>query len=386
MKLLALAAFIAVPTGEPAAVAHEKVLKPRTEQLAVSTLPESIWHIEGGNGVHAQSTLVCPASVDDFQRNQLFPFDNFGLDVGCNFDAQGTGRITLYLTRRGARELAQDFEDAKTALQQNMPDAQPVAGAPPVPTGQSFTSAVYTRADGARTGLWVADVHGWTFKFRATYVADREPRVVAAMTTLTEKLNETAAKHLGSCAAAPPAQRRGTTITDRDKNSKLAIVAVVLFGADEPAAPGAAKDHWCAEDPIGDREIPMLFWRNIASDGSTDRITLMTVGPPPALFSADNPLLPTVLDDGSGQIYQLTGSQGDVSYVFAFFNGRPASATLSPMVKEIFLGKRKPLAAYDTKTNSIIISVDAGKPGEGMLLLRHEDIPSPFATPAKLEN
>lgn len=383
MKLLALAAFIVVPTGEPAATVHEKVLPTHAAPVAATKLPESIWHLEGDDARHLQSTLVCPAAVGDFQRNQLVPFDNYGFDVACGYTMSGSSVVTLYLTRRVSRSLADDFADAQVALKQRMPEATPINAV--APTGANFTSALYTRGDGTRTGLWVADIAGWTFKFRATYEDGRESDTLAAMSALTAKMSGSAGSHLAACAAAPPAQRGGRAITDKEKNNQLALIAVIGFAAADDEKGATVPTQWCAEEPAGDEEIPMLFWRDIAGDGTSDRISLMTMGPPPMLHAADNEMLPSILDDGTKQVYQLTGMQGAVGFVFAFFDGRPAGTVLSPIAKDIFQGKRKPLAAYDTKANSIIISVDAAKPGgtSAKLSVRHGDIPPPFQNSRK---
>lgn len=140
------------------------------QRVAASTeTPKSIWRVDGAdNATHLQSTLPCPAKIGAFERNVLAPFDGFGFDVGCNYDAAGVGRVSVYLTRRSNRALADDFASAQAALKQNMPDTTPVAGTAAAPTDFTFTSALYNRTDGTKTGVWVADVSGWTFKFRAT--------------------------------------------------------------------------------------------------------------------------------------------------------------------------------------------------------------------------
>ena len=390
MSLLALAVFIATPTADAPAQTHEKILHTSFKELSANDLPKSIWTVSNTDGIHAQSNLVCPASVGAFERDKLVPFDNFGLDVGCNFNAQGAAVITMYLTRRANRQLADDFADAKSALEQRLPNAQLVAGAPPAPAGLPFTGSLYTLPDGLRTGIWVADVAGWTFKFRGTYMPEREAETLKAMSALTAKMAETAGKHLNACAAAPPAVRNGVSVPDQ-KSSGLALLAVIgVAAAEEKGTPVAqAPDQWCAEEPMVDQKVPMLLWRDIArpagaADG-VDRISLMTMEEPPMLISADNPILAEIEKEIPGPIYQLTGAKGDVGFVFAFFSGRPSATTLTPLAKDIFLGKRKPLAAYDLKTNSIIISVDASKPAEGKLklMIRQGDIPPPFRELAK---
>lgn len=376
--IFAAAAVVAITPTDPPAVAHERANSPFLELAAQSDPPKSIWRLDSaGDGVHAQSTLVCPAKIAGFDRSLLAPFDNFGFDVGCNFDRAGA-RVTLYLTRRVNRSLQDDLTAAQNAMKQNMTDIQPIAGATPMPGTLAFTGALYARNDGTRTGVWVADVSGWTFKFRATYATDRESDTLSAMSALTTKTSETAGKHLGACAAAPSVNRTGTTITDKDQNDSLAIMAGVLSAtadAGEKSA-GAATQQWCAEEAAGDREIPLLFWRNIkaaADGGPADRISLMTVGEPPMLISSANPLLGEVEKDVGGPVYELDAYQGTTAFVFAFFKGRPAGTTLSPIAKDIFLGKRNPLVSYDTKSNTITISKATGKTGSRPLNLKVRD-------------
>ena len=372
MNLIAFAVFIVSPPNGAPAVLHERMLEPsHFEKVASTEIPKSIWRVDGGDGVHLQSTLVCPNAIGRFDRSQLIPFDGFGLDVGCNFDASGLGRITLFLTRRHGQTLNQDFEDAKSALHQSMPGVVPIAGSAPVPAGLNFTSAVYTRTDSTRTGLWVADVSGWTFEFRATYTADQEKEVLNAMSGLTEKMNATAGQHLSACAAAAPAIRNGAEITDKDKIMSLSLMAMVSEAAeDDKGKPAAvAADQWCAETPVVDQEAPVLFWRNIllvGNAGAADRVSLMTIGEPPILVSSGNPTASLIEKEASkadATIYQLTGKKDDTTFVFEFFNGRPASATLTPIAKDVFLGRRAPVTSFNAKTNTITIPSDDGKPG-----------------------
>lgn len=380
--VFAAAAVIAITPTDPPAVAHEQTNTPFLELAAQPDPPKSIWRQESsGDGVHAQSTLVCPAKVAGFDRSLLAPFDNFGFDVGCNFDRAGA-RVTLYLTRRTNRTLQDDLTAAQSAMKQNMTDVQPITGATAMP---GTLGALYARTDGTRTGVWVADVFGWTLKFRATFAVDRESDVLSAMSGLTARANDTAGKHLGACAAAPPVTRSGATITDKEQNDSLAMMAGILSAtadAGEKSA-GAATQQWCAEEAAGDQEIPLLFWRNIkaaADGGPADRISLMTVGEPPMLISSGNPLLSEIEKDSGGPIYELDAYQGTTAFVFAFFKGRPAAATLSPIAKDIFLGKRNPLVSYDTKSNTITISKATGKAGTRPLNLkvREDELKTPY--------
>ncbi len=139
-------------------------------------VPQSVWTKSAdGSGSHLQSMLQCPATVGPFQLKSLTHYDAFGLDVGCDYWA-GDSDITLYLSKRADNETLQsDFDGAKSAIPTHFPDAKPVDQAPPSPSSGSWLSAMFTiRNDAQRSGLWVADIGGWTFKFRATYSRARK--------------------------------------------------------------------------------------------------------------------------------------------------------------------------------------------------------------------
>jgi hypothetical protein len=361
MSLLAAVATLFIPTiNAVPATAHERAFQTKVEKVAASDLPLSIWQADG---IHRQSTLTCPAKVGNFERITLTPFDNFGFDVGCNFDYRGEARITLYLTRRKGGSLADDLQIAKDALKQNMTSAQLIDGASAAPTGLAFQGSIYAVSGTIRTAVWVADVSGWTMKFRATYRSENEADVVATMTTLTDGAKRTAVTHLAACAAAPAVTRDGKEVTDKTKMMSLSLTAMMGEASDDldDKAAKPAAEQWCAEEALGDQETPMLFWRNIANAsnaGAADRVSLMTMGEPPILLSVGNPvagLVQTDLTGDGGLIYQFTARQGTTSFVFAFFAGRPSSTALAPIAKDVFLDKRGALTSYDSKSKTITI-------------------------------
>lgn len=357
MSLLAAVATLFIPTiNAVPATAHERAFQTKIEKVADDSLPLSIWRADG---THLQSTLTCPAKVGKFERITLTPFDNFGFDVGCNFDYRGEARITLYLTRRKGGSLADDLEIAKSALKQNMTSAQLIDGATAAPTGLPFTGSIYAVSGSIRTAVWVAEVSGWTMKFRATYRTENEAEVIATMTSLAENTKKTAATHLAACAAAPAVTRDGKEIADKDRIMTLSLMAGILDATAETKGVKPAE-QWCAEESAGDQETPMLFWRNIAAGnaGPVDRMSLMTMGEPPMLLSTGNPTASLIEEDsgkGKGLIHQLTEKRGTTTYVFTYFEGRPSASTLTPLAKDIFLGKRNPVSSYDSKSNTITV-------------------------------
>ena len=96
MFLIIAAVMFIAPLDLPSAVKHERQFEPKFVKMAASNPPKSIWRVEtSGAGTHLQSTMTCPAIVGSFQRSLLLPFDNFGFDVGCNFDNESVGRVTM---------------------------------------------------------------------------------------------------------------------------------------------------------------------------------------------------------------------------------------------------------------------------------------------------
>jgi hypothetical protein len=374
MSMLAAALFVVVP-ADVGPAAHERTLDPRPAPVA-DALPKSIFQMPApfADATHLQSTLVCPANIGKFERSAVVPFDGFGFDVGCSFKTPGVV-ITLYLTRRASQTLSDDLAVAEAALKQRLPDANQIDGAIPNPAGgPAFSGSLYTLDDGARTGVWVADMSGWTFKFRATYSPDAEAAAVEGMSALTQKAQATAGTHLGLCAAAPKVERNGTEITDKDMLMQLSLIGG-LAGQAEADDGFQPKVRWCAEEAVVDQQAPLLFWRNIETDGTdgpADRLSLMTMGEPLIWNVTANAAANLIIDDKAKPeplIHEVSFKEGTKTYLFAYYRGRPALETLAPLVKNIFAGKRNPVGAYDSKTNTVTLPAvsakkDAPKPWE----------------------
>lgn len=348
MPVLATAAFVLPLMHQPQPyrmpASHERAAMSESGPSSpAERIPKSVWHVQADNvAIHLQSTLTCVPTAGDFERSELDTFDGYGFDVGCNYDRDGGGEITIYLTKRTGRSLADEFTAADAAIKEHWSDVKPVAGAVPSPSGMTFQSAMYARPSGARTGLWVADVSGWTYTIRATYAAGVEAKVMATLGTLTDGVRNTAEKHLAACAAAPPVTRDGKQITDQSRIASLTSAATAAAAKDKPAA--VVAENWCAEQSAGDDDAPLLFWRNIAlgTDGPADRLTLMTIGPSPTLVSV-------AADKGTpdtANAYALTAQVGETSSIFAFFAGRPDLATLASIAKGIFLGQQPPIWSF----------------------------------------
>ncbi|MDZ4867730.1 MAG: hypothetical protein SGI91_10435 [Alphaproteobacteria bacterium] len=362
--------LIAAQAAAPALV-HERTFEPLTVVDPVPT-SKSIWHVNAaGDAVHAQSTLVCPARAGQFKGGHATVHDGFGLDVSCSFDLPHAARITIFLTKRTGQSLQDDFNATRAAIAAHRPNqdlseiqTDDLVGPP------NFLSTSYALDDGnAAMGVWMADLSGWTLKYRAFYVESAHVATIEALVKLVNQMRTTAAVHLAACAAAPPVVRSGTQITDRELTRRLSLIAGMSEQAgDESITPLPKNERWCVESKIEAREAPMLYWRNVANngaDGPVDRLTLMTEEEPPTWLISANATASMLVDarDGPGAlIHQLTEPRDGKVFMFTYYRGRPSLTTLAPLVRSIIAGQVRPIAKYDPATNTVTLP-KGPKPG-----------------------
>jgi hypothetical protein len=363
MNSLAAILLIAAQGVTPALI-HERTFEPLTPVEPVPT-SKSIWRVDNSGGaIHAQSTLTCPARIGAFEGGKATVHDSFGLDVSCSFDLPDAARITVFLTKRTSQSLQDDFNATRAAIAAHKPDrdlseqeAEKLNG----PT--TLLSASYDLDDGdAATAVWMADLAGWTVKYRAFYVDSARAQTIEALQKLLALVQTTADAHLAACAAAPPIARNGTPIVDRELARRLSLIAGMSEQAGtENLTPSPPRERWCVEAKVDNREAPMLFWRNVANDGAdgtTDRLTLMTEEEPPTWLVSANAAANMLVDakDGPGPlIHQLTEPRNGKVFMFAYYRGRPSLATLAPLVRSIIAGQTKPIARYDPATNTVTL-------------------------------
>lgn len=169
--------------------------------------PLTVWRPVGGGGLeHVQSGVVCPSRIDAYRRTDAAIFDRFGLDVGCNY-SRSDAAVTLYLTRRepGGEGLDAAMAEAKKELLEAGAAHHPVVIAENrlSENGLDWTTVVY-REDGEKhTAIWIADLSGWTFEFRATYPAADDLPMGALIGRIATQVRTTAGTHLALCARAP---------------------------------------------------------------------------------------------------------------------------------------------------------------------------------------
>lgn len=172
------------------------------------------------------------------------------------------------------------------------------------------------------------------------------------MQELASKAKSTAATYLATCAAAAPVTRDGKLVTDSGEIMMLTLVGGIDLGDKKLAAP-----HWCAEDIVAEAKAPLLFWRNVANTtkvGPVDRLSLMTIDEPPTWVVSANGIAGLVdKNPDKPTPYALSEQRGTATYFFAFYRGRPALATVGPLVVDIVTGKAKPIGASDGNTISV---------------------------------
>jgi hypothetical protein len=362
MLLLAATLFLAAPADGSPAERHERDAQVRRSEAAPEA-PKSVWRIdEFGIATHLQTGLTCPAKIATFERTLLSAYEGFGYDVGCSLDAPGVGHIAVYLAKREKGAASTDFAHALAAMKEASPDATPVESSrPTIGQSASFSSAALASKDGARSALWSADLSGWTLTFRANYPADKEKDVVTALAALAAEAEDGAAKNLAACAAAPKVERNGARVPDGELITRLALIGGLSAQESEERPAREKYQRWCVEEAFRDPQVPLLFWRNVADrndDGRLDRLTLMTMEEPPTWNIAANRAANLLIDKANEPapiIHELTETQGDTTLMFAFFRGRPGLAILAPLVRDIVLGKARPVAKANGKTGVVTI-------------------------------
>jgi len=91
---------------------------------------------------------------------------------------------------------------------------------------------------------------------------------------------------------------------------------------------------YCPEEPLAAGEIPALAWRGVTAEGAdagVDRLTLMSLGPPPILQSARDELGALVEGDRKGgarsERWVASVQDGPRTLIYGYFEGRPSAKT-----------------------------------------------------------
>jgi len=329
-------------------------------------VPKSIWQRDkDASGTHLQSRLRCPASVGAFKLTGLVATDGFGFDVWCQYDTTTRERITVFLTRREGEPLEGHFEVAKEAITTTTPNAAPVAASEQTSftTDPAWLSAVYDEGR-LRTGVWVTDFSGWTFKFRATYPPAAQQAALDAMRELAAAATGSAGAHLAACAAAPKPERTGQRVTRTTDNGGM-VLGTMATGwiVAQAVMQEPATSVWCMEKAFDNLAAPIQAWRNIAERGDTtpvQRFTLMTVDLPPAFDVTPSPSASTALNEARNETGKFRAHVLEVadrgSAALAFFDGEPDIDTVAAVMDNVLARKEQPVV-YVNGQGQVVINL-----------------------------
>lgn len=372
IALLWASAAIADSAATPGSPSPEPAVK----------IPQSVWRVGADRSAeHLQSGWLCPGSVDDYIQGSLKVYDGFGLDVSCDYRKPGT-LLTLYITRIPPEfSFAGAYASAKDAILKGSPQRQPalVSEDQTDAGGFKWSRAVYAEDGGLHSALWLTMLTpAWYFEYRATYPADQEAAVDATLAKLAGMTAQSARKRLELCAKGPAPIRSGVLVTDAETQSDQVVMTSLLGGASQMEAQkkNAKSDAadaivWCVETPSQQGPISLLFWRGInprGSDASIDRVTGMTMGPPPVLEISSDSLANFVEQaDAKGapppERWTAATHDGPQTWIFGYFDGRPGADLAGSLFANVLQGKAKPIGGYNAQGKTITINTPpAAKP------------------------
>jgi hypothetical protein len=326
--------------------------------------PQSIWtRSADGTIEHQQSGLRCPRLLGPLPRHGTRIYDGYGLDVSCGYSAADVV-ITVYLTRGVALEPG--LAEARAQLEQRVPAKLLSEGRASL-GGLDWRKVEYQLDDDMRSDIWMADLHGWAVKYRATYPADRAELAAQLLATLTNAVQASAGKRLALCAKTGSPSRAGVRVTDQKELGDFSIRggllgAIALAAEKDKQAKPAAPPTFCVEAPVENTRF--LFWRGVGLDGGdaqVDRLTGMTMGSPPVLEVARDGLGDLVSAESSGKAgpphWTAALTQNDRTMIFGYFAGRPSADQLAPLMEEIVTGKATPITAYSAEGRNVNVTV-----------------------------
>jgi len=375
MRVLALALLFAATS----AMADTPPPPAPAPGAPADTPPASIWKPTQDGGLeHLQSGLSCPGRFLRYHRSNALHYDDFGLDVSCNYAGEGAD-LTVYVTRRQTGDIAAAMTEAKRELTvgraerhpQLLGDSQPVVG------GVRFLKALYFLDQGLHSSIWIADLNGWTLEYRASYLINKEADAEADLGPLTALVQASAGARLAACAKALPPERAGVAVTDKQDLQQAALMASLMGSAavlsalehKTPALPAPASSpvFWCAEQPLKRDGHPLLFWRGIDAaglDSGEDKVSLMTVGPPPSMeLTPDRlgDLVRLAKDKNAASRWTASiGNEGKVSF-YGFFAGRPSADAAADLYGAVVSGTAKALGGYSIDGKNINLTMPTDK-------------------------
>jgi hypothetical protein len=358
------AAIAGFPPGEVSPPPSQTVVAPRA---AKEKIPESIWRdAEGPVAEHLQTGLRCPDKMGDFRRVHAMNFDGFGLDVSCGYNSD-VSVVTLYLTLMG--DLEGSFGHAKASIAEHLGTRglRPVSEGRVEAGGLTWLRAEFTFDGYMRSDLWMADMDGWILKFRASYPDRAAASVAAEIEALMTGATETAGARLALCGKSSRPARAARAVKVRGDSASIGLMGAVLGGAaaslaDEEGEGESADITYCVEEAVTQKDKGFLIWRGVTPDGGdarADRLSAMTMGPPPTLdLEADSlsSLIAAKVGPDGPQRWMATMRDGRQVDIYGYFEGRPPPKALIPVLTRILDGKTKPIGGYSVDGKTITVS------------------------------
>ncbi len=348
---------------------------PPSGQTARSA-PQSVWLETAGGGLeHQQSGMLCPQTLDAFQRKAARVYDGVGLDVGCEYAAPGSS-FQVYLTRRGAGGVSAALEEAKRDLAKDGADRHPVHLGDEQLTqdGLTWSVARYSEDGGLRSDIRVAELTGWLVQYRITSTIAAEPTGVRGVSAMTASLMASAAPRLALCDKAPAAVRDGRRVTDTKKMKDDALMSAILGGAlmgaaeDKSARGRKAKKGgddlvqpiiWCPEQVVTREVFRMLLWRGLfagGGDANRDRLTLVSKTRPPTLEIGVEGLAGLIREKEKGPPqWTATVNRGAQVMIYGYFEGRPSADDATALFADILAGRTEAIGGYGADGGNITI-------------------------------
>lgn len=361
MQALVFAAMLAAPSAMPGAPVAAPLVAP---PAPAEPIPLSVWRPTDAAGFeHLQSGLRCPETLGKFHRIQVTAFSPFGTDVGCGYNT-GDAALTIYMT--WAANVDDAFGQAKASVIEAQAARHPrlISETRETSEGLDWRRAEYTLDGVMRSDIWLTNLQGWQFKFRASYPNSAADDVAEAIALATTAVRDSAGRHLALCEKSRPPRRAGKAT--KVKAGDPAVLAG-LIGASPAASDGTLQDPqpvFCVEDGYGEAGRGFLLWRGVTPDGEdalVDQLTVMTMGPPPtldiALDSIGNLISVEQRGGKTRSRWIATMSRDKSTAIYGYFDERPSAKVAASLMGRILDGKAVAIGSFSTDGKTINVNL-----------------------------
>jgi hypothetical protein len=364
--LLAAGAASAEPTAPPSGPAAPSSSATATAR-EVARVPRSVWSSGADDlQISPQSGLQCPAQLGGYRRSDVHAYDGAGLDIHCNYLAAGR-EITVYMTRLNGADLRAVYDGAKASLLKVGDRAHPRLLDEGERRDEGFTwmMALYGEDDDVHSSLWMAQMDGWMVQYRATYRGEDDAHMAAELSAFSRQVRASAGAHLDLCAKSTAETGKGRRVAGKDASADAMMSGILMAGAQAAVEDGKGKPvappTWCFDRVLDVGPHGFVEWRAVNADGGDGRamhITPMTIGDPPVLEIALDPLAALIdAETGKSPRWTATMNRGSKTWVFAFYDGRPDPADAARLMDDILAGKVHALSSYDVDGRAITLSL-----------------------------